>query len=71
MAYICEWFNRLDQFGFVNIDLTVTDNSGIIPTTRHSKNWRMDDNDVNLQFLEDQAVIIVDRIIDEWNILNT
>jgi hypothetical protein len=69
-TFNCSWINRLDQFGFVNIDVVVTNDSGIIPEARFSKNWMMQESDCNATFLESESADLVERIIDEWNTLN-
>ena len=69
-TFTCHWINRLDQFGFTNMDIIVDHDQGVIPSARFSRNWHIDPELVDSDFLEAEALLIVDQVIADWNAIN-
>ena len=61
-----EWINRLEQFGFVDIDLILTDPDGIIASKRIHKNYKVtEDNLIEDDFLNSEAVNEIEKYLTE------
>lgn len=39
MTFTCTWMNRLDQFGYVDIDLLIINDDSVIPTQKVCKSY--------------------------------
>ena len=64
------WLNRLDQFDSVSIDVVIKNTNGPIPEARIAKNYQMPADAVDDNFLQDESIKEIERIINEWNAEN-
>lgn len=70
-TFTCTWINRLDQYGFTSMDIIINHDQEVIPSARFSRNWKIDPELVDSAFLEADAITLVDKVVEDWNLLNT
>ena len=68
--FTATWIDRLDQHGFTDITVIITNTDGPIPEQRISKNYNMNPDFIDSAFLQEETSKEIARIIDEWNQLN-
>jgi len=56
IGYTYEWLNRLEQFGFISMDLLLTDSNNVMPQIRLMKEFRSGE-DTNLDQIGQQACL--------------
>ena len=65
--FVVTWINRQDEKGNVDLHCIIVHTQGVIEANRILRSWRVASDFVSEEFLADDAIVLVEQIIDEWN----